>query len=136
MKKTIRDIVVLAVLAVALAGLSMAQEVTDRIAANVPFSFNAGGQRLPAGEYQFVVNEQDHTVTLYNNDTRRAEVISTLSFDGGYTGKPAIEFDVIAGTHVLTNVRTFNAGVKLPEQNVEVASRERGKPVATVASLH
>ena len=56
----------------------MAQEVTDRIVASVPFSFNAGGQRLPAGEYQFVVNEQDHTVTLYNNDTRRAEVMLYL----------------------------------------------------------
>ena len=59
-----------------------------------------------------------------------------MSFDGGYMGKPAIQFDVIAGTHVLTNLTTFNAGVKFPEQNVEVASRERGKPVATVASLH
>ena len=47
MKKTVRNFAVLAVFAMALTGLSLAQNPTYRVTANIPFDFNVGNQHLP-----------------------------------------------------------------------------------------
>ena len=135
MNNTVRNVVMLVVVALALTGLSLAQDVTDRVTANIPFSFDAGSQHLPAGIYQFAVNEQDHTVTLANTATGRSSWMPSLAFDGGLPGNPEVDFDVIGGTHVLANLRTYNAGVHFLEQKAEVAAVERGESVAILASL-
>jgi len=49
MTKSVRSFVVLVVFAMALAGLSLAQDETYRVRANIPFDFYAGDQLLPAG---------------------------------------------------------------------------------------
>jgi len=63
MTKTIRNFVMLMAVALTLTGLSLAQSVTDRVVANIPFSFWVGDQQYSAGTYEFALNDQNHTVT-------------------------------------------------------------------------
>lgn len=143
MKKTVRNVVMLVTVALALTGLSMAQRLTDRVTANIPFSFYAGDQQLPAGMYRISFNEQDDTVTLANTTTGRKEVVLALPGDSGRFGNfvdegfpsPVVEFDVIGGTHVLADLRTGTAGVRFPEHQAQVVAAQRSGAVATVAAL-
>lgn len=143
MKKTVRKFVVLVVSALALSGVSMAQRLTERMTAKIPFSFYAGEQQLPAGVYRFSFNEQDNTVTLANVASGRREVILALPGDSGRYGNfvdegfpdPTVRFDVIGGTHVLAELRTDTAGVRFPEEKSQMTAAQHSDPVAIVASL-
>ncbi len=143
MERTVRNFVMLVVVTLAITAVSMAQRLTDRVTANVPFSFYAGDQQLPAGVYRFAFNEQDNTVRLTNTATGRKDVILALPGDSGRYGNfvdegfpsPTVDFDVIGGNHVLADLRTDTAGVKFAEQKTQIAAAQRGRSVATVASL-
>ena len=74
MKHISRNLVVLAVFAVALTGLALAQQFAYRVAASVPYDFNVGDQHFTAGNYLFVVDYGDHAVTIKNQDTGRSSV--------------------------------------------------------------
>src|SRR5215472_1098579 len=63
MKKNICNLAVLTVFAMALAGLSLAQDETYRVRVNIPFDFYAGDQQLPAGSYVFNVDYENHLVS-------------------------------------------------------------------------
>ena len=135
MKKTVRIFVVLAVLAMALTGLSLAQNPNYRLVANIPFDFNVGNQHLPAGPYLFVVDYDSPVVTVRNTSTGQAEMLLTIRGEGEGTGNPVVEFDVIAGTHRLADLKTANRGVNFPESKEQVALARRGGSVAIVATL-
>ena len=55
---------------------TMAASQTQRVEVNVPFSFVAGSQKLPAGDYTFELNRD--TVVVRSGD-RSGEVKSTLT---------------------------------------------------------
>jgi hypothetical protein len=142
MKKTIRSFLIPVAVALALAGLSLAQSLTDRVVANVPFSFYADGQRYEAGTYEFVLNDQDHTVTVINTASHRSKVILALPGESlGYGnqvrqgfGNAGLQFDSIGGSYVLASLTTQVAGAKFPEQNIGIASAQRGEPITVAAS--
>jgi hypothetical protein len=135
MKKTVRNFVVLVVFAMALTGLSLAQESTYRVNANVPFDFYAGEQQLPAGMYQFEVNYDDHSVTLRNKTTGRSYAVLARPGDGDSFGEAVVEFDVIGGAHILADLKTASAGVNFHEQKALLASSKRKGSIAIVATL-
>src|SRR5450432_2928370 len=122
MKNTVRNIAMLMALALALTGLSLAQSLTDRVVANVPFSFYAGDQQYQAGTYAFALNDQNHTVTLTNTTSNRSKTILALPGESlGYGnearqgfGNPGLQFDSIGGSYVLTSLKTNVAGVNFP----------------------
>jgi hypothetical protein len=143
MNKTIRYFVMLMAVALALTGLSMAQSLTDRVTANIPFSFYAGDQQYPAGTYEFALNDQNHTVTLTNTASNRSKMILGLPGESlGYGnqarqafGNPGLQFDSIGGSYVLASLKTGVAGVNFPEEAVQVSSAQRGEPVTIIATL-
>ena len=135
MKKTVRNFVVLAVFAMALSGLCLAQDAAYRVNANVPFDFYAGDLQLPAGAYQFEVNYGDHSVMLRNKTTGRSCALLARPGDGEGSGEAVVEFDVIGDTHVLDNLKTASAGVNFPEQKTMLASAKQRGSVAIVATL-
>jgi hypothetical protein len=135
MQKTVRNFVALVVFVMAITGLSVAQDSTYRVIANVPFDFYAGDQQLPAGTYQFEVNYETHGVMLRNKDTGRSYVLLARPYDGEGVGEAVVEFDVIGGTHMLADVKTASAGVNFPEQKALLASVKNRGTVAIVATL-
>jgi len=135
MKKTVRNFVVLAVFAMALTGLSLAQDDTYRVTANVPFDFYAGHQQLPSGMYQFEVNYGNHSVMLRNKTTGRSYALLARPGDGESVGEAVVEFDLVGDTHILADLKTASTGVNFPEQKATLASAKRRGSVAIVASL-
>jgi hypothetical protein len=135
MKKTVRNLVVLVVFAMALTGLSLAQDSTYRVTANIPFDFYAGEQQVPAGDYLFSVSYGDHTVTLRNHDTGRSYIVLARPGDGQGTSEAVVEFDIIGGAHMLADVKTSSAGVTFAESKSLLASAQRSGSVAILASL-
>ncbi len=135
MKNTVRNFVVLVVFAMALTGLSMAQDDTYRVNANIPFNFYAGEQQLPAGMYQFEVNYGDHSVTLRNKTTGRSFALLARPGDGEDAGEAVVEFDVVGDTHMLADLKTSSAGVNFPEEKAMLASATRRGSIAIAASL-
>jgi hypothetical protein len=135
MKNNVRYFMVLAISAMVLTTVSMAQEVNDRVTAKIPFSFYAEGQHFPAGSYRFVVNEQDNTVTLANVATGRSEMMMALpadaegfgnSVDEGFV-KPVVGFDLYDGSHVLSDLKTDTTGVDFFIERPEIASAQHGE---------
>jgi hypothetical protein len=135
MNKTVRNFVVLVVFAMALTGLSPAQDDTYRVSANIPFDFYAGDEQLPAGTYLFNVNYGDHSVTLRNHDTGRSYVVLARPGDGEGFAEAVVDFDVIGDTHMLADLKTASTGVNFSESKSLLASAQRGGSVAIVAAL-
>jgi hypothetical protein len=135
MKKTVRNFVVLIVFAMALTGLSLAQDATYHVTANVPFDFYAGSQQLPAGTYLFEVNYDSHSVTLRNKTTGRSYALLARPADGEGVGEAVVEFDVVGDTHTLADLRTASAGVNFPAPKTQIASATHVGSVSIVASL-
>jgi hypothetical protein len=135
MSKTIRSFVVLVVFAMALTGLSLAQDDTYRLTANIPFDFYAGDQQLPAGTYLFNVSYGAHIVTLRNHDSGRSYTVLARASDGEGSGNAMLEFDVVGGAHLLADLKTASTGVNFSESKTLLASAKRGGTVAIVAAL-
>jgi hypothetical protein len=135
MQKTVRNFVALVVFVMAIAGLSVAQDSTYRVTANVPFDFYAGDQQLPAGMYQFEVNYETHAVVLRDRATGHSYALLAHPADGERGGEAVVDFDVIGGRHTLADLKTASAGVTFPEQKELVASAKNRGTVAIVATL-
>ena len=135
MNKTVRNFVVLVVFAMALTGLSLAQDDTYRVTANIPFDFYAGDQQLPAGTYQFDVSYGTHTVMLRNHDSGRSYMVIARACDGEGLSGAMLEFDVVSGNHLLADLKTASTGVNFSESKTLLASAQRGGSVTIVAAL-
>ena len=135
MKNIARNLVVLVVIATALSALALAQDMTYRVKANIPFDFNADGQQLPAGNYSFEVSYGSHVATLRNLDTGRGYDFLAIPDDGDGARGAMVEFDVYGSNHVLANLKTSDAGVDFPEQKSELASAWKATKIDIVASL-
>ena len=135
MSKTVRNFVVLVVFAMALTGLSLAQDATYRVTANIPFDFYAGEQQVPAGLYLISVSYGDHAVTLRNHDTGRSYIVLARPSDADGSAEAVVEFDLVGGAHLLADVKTANSGVNFTESKTQLAAAQRRGSVAIVASL-
>jgi hypothetical protein len=135
MKKSVRNLAVLTVFAMALTGLSLAQDDTYRVSAQIPFEFYAGDQQLPAGTYLFNISYETHKVGLRNHDTGRSYMVLALAADGKGSGDPVVDFDVIGNSHMLADLKTADTGVSFTENKQAVTSTQRRSSVAIVAAL-
>jgi len=135
MNKTVRNYVALVVFAMALTGLSLAQDDTYGVTARIPFDFYAGDQQLPAGTYLINVSYGPHSVTLRNHDTGRTYNIVAEPADGAGFGEAVVDFDVIADTHMLAGLKTASTGVNFPESKRLLTTAQRRGSVAIVAVL-
>ena len=135
MKKTVCSFAVLAVFAMVLTGLSPAQDDTYRVAASIPFDFYAGDIKVPAGNYLFNVSYSNHCVTLRNHDTGKAYIFLAEPADGDKFVAAVLDFDVVAGTYVLADVKTESTGVAFHESKPAIASTQHHGSLAVVAQL-
>ncbi len=135
MNKTVRNFVVLVVFAMAVTGLSLAQDDTYSLRANIPFDFYAGDQQLPAGTYLIDVSYATHAVTLRNNDTGRSYRALAVPADRTASTEAVLEFDVVANNHLLADLKTASTGVNFHEsKKLSTTAQSRGH-VVIVASL-
>jgi len=134
-KKIACNLMVMAVCAMALTGLSLAQDSTYHVTANIPFDFYAGSQQLPAGTYSFEVSYGNHSVMLRNKTTGSSHELLARPVDGESFSEAVVEFDVIGDNHLLADLKTASAGVGFTEQKTLLASAKRKAPVAIVAFL-
>ena len=135
MTKSVRSFVVLVVFAMALAGLSLAQDETYRVRANIPFDFYAGDQLLPAGVYLIEVSYGTHVAELRNHDTGRSYSLVAVPADGEASGNPVLEFNVAGDRHVLADLKTASTGVNFSESKRAMATAQVTGSVAIVAAL-
>ena len=135
MTKSVRSFVVLVVFAMALTGLSLAQDETYHLRANIPFDFYAGNQLLPAGVYLMDVSYGTHVVALRNNDTGRTYSMVAVPANGAGSGQAVVEFYVAGNKHVLADLKTASTGVNFSENKRALATAQRTESVAIVATL-
>jgi hypothetical protein len=135
MSKPVRNFVLLVVFAMAVTGLSLAQDATYRVTANIPFDFYAGEQQVPAGTYLFTVSLGDHSVILRNHDTGRSYIVLARPGEGEGIGEAVVEFDVFGDSHLLADVKTAGTGVSFAESKSRLQMAKRGGSVAIVAAL-
>ena len=79
MKNYLSKLVALALFAMALTGATLAQDGTHAVRANIPFSFYAGREMLPAGEYTISINMEDHLVIIGQKSDRKEFLSSRLT---------------------------------------------------------
>jgi len=127
MRPMIRVFVLAAVFASASAAFAL-----DRVAVNVPFSFETHGKTLPSGAYEVEFDSIHDTLKLSSKtDTKMSYIwIAAPAEVGPDTSTPSLKFDNRAdGIHVLRNIRLemWNTPVlQLRERGVvqhEAASR-------------
>ncbi len=85
-----------------LLGTAYAQEPI--VKANVPFAFLAAGKALPAGNYEFRLDETNNTMLLRNLDTKKEVVVPVLAPLAGVTAAVKVTFDVVGDNHILETV--------------------------------
>lgn len=141
MKKIARNFVVLAVFAMALTGLSMAQQFAYRVSANIPYDFYVGDQQLSAGNYIFTVNYGNHAVTVTNQANGRSAVVlaSPIAYASpGYDNrdKPTVvELASVRGQYVLADIKTRSSGVSFSAANSNRTLAKSEETVTIIASL-
>ena len=141
MKRIARNLVVLAVFAMALTGLSMAQQFAYRVSANIPYGFYVGDQQLSAGNYIFTVNYGDHAVTMTNQSNGHSSVVLAAPIayaSPGYDNRDkatVVELASVRGQYVLADIKTRSSGVSFAASSSDRKLAENGGIVTIIASL-
>jgi hypothetical protein len=131
MKNCLSKLVALALFAMALTGATLAQNSTHAVRANVPFSFYAGRQVLPAGEYTISINMEDHLAIIGQEATGRSSFLPGLPDDSSRDERTVLIFKLGEGeVYALREVRspglavTFNANEPRATMKVQNRSNE------------
>ena len=141
MKKIGRNLAVLAVFAMALSGLALAQQFNYRVAATIPYDFYVGDQLMSAGNYIFAVNYGDRAVTITNQANGHSSVVlaSPIQFASpGYDNRnkgTVVELNSVGGTYVLSDLVTRTNGVNFPQGHANRTRAKNEGTVTIVASL-
>ena len=130
MNNYVRKLVALAFFALALTGAALAENDTYMVRANIPFSFYAGGQLLPAGEYAIAVDLEDHSVTIGQQATGRRSFLLGSSDDGSRDSRTVLTFKLVgADVYALREIQSPDVGLsfhcKSATVNHEGAEREQ-----------
>ena len=141
MKRIARNLVVLAVFAMELSGLALAQQFNYRVAATIPYDFYVGDQLMSAGSYLFVVNYGDRAVTITNQANGHSSVVlaSPIEFASpGYDNRnkgSVVELSSVGGKYVLSDLETRTNGVSFPQGAASRAAANKEGTVTIVAAL-
>lgn len=86
MKERFRKLVALALFVLALSGAVLAQDLSPKVRANIPFNFYAGTKMLPAGTYIVAVDRVSHHVAVFQKATGTGSFLLSSQVDDSYTG--------------------------------------------------
>lgn len=138
MNNYLRKLMVLAFLALALTGAALAQMDTQLVRVSIPFSFYAGGQLLPAGEYTLTVNEKYHAVTLAANATGSRSVVFGSPDDALRGDHIVLTFKLVANdVYALREVQGPDLGVSFSAKTPQGTMRAQNvsdESVTVIAS--
>ena len=142
MTRNVRNLALLAVFAMALAVFSSAQEFAAyRVQASIPVNFIAGDQQLTAGDYLFLVNGENHAVTIQNQATGKSVVVMATPIEyasSGYdrrNGSDVVELSSVGGSYLLSDIEARNNGVSFSQGASSQTSAKKTGSLKVVASL-
>jgi len=142
MTRNVRNLGVLVVLAMALTSFVSAQEFAAyRVQASIPVNFIAGDQQLTAGDYLFLVNGENHAVTIQNQATGKSLVVMATPIEyasSGYDRKnksDVVELSSVGGSYVLSDIEIRNNGVSFSQGASSQTSAKKTGSLKVVASL-
>ena len=92
MKEHYRRLVALALFVLALNAAALAQDFGPKVRAQVPFNFYAGGKVMPAGNYTFAINRQNHTIAITQYDKGIEAFLLGSPHDGSINGLTKLTF--------------------------------------------
>jgi hypothetical protein len=141
MRTHIRHLVLLAVFAISLTELAVAQQFAYRVAANIPYDFYIGDQQYLAGNYLFAVNYGDHAVTITNQTSGHSSVVFASPLEPaspGYDSRDKatfVELVPVGDRYLLSDVQTRTNGVSFPKGSLPRTAATNEGIVTIVASL-
>jgi hypothetical protein len=105
MKEQSRKLVVLALFVLALSGVVLAQDLSPKVRANIPFNFYAGSKMLPAGTYIVAVDGLSHHVAVFQKASGTGAFLLPSQVDDAYSGPSLLTFrNNGEGTYVLEKI--------------------------------
>ncbi|HEY3441917.1 MAG TPA: hypothetical protein VGK29_14235 [Paludibaculum sp.] len=122
-------------------GLTAAPALAQgRVRVNIPFSFAAGAESLPAGQYLIQRSGMAGTslVQLHNVDRNRTTMFMTLPVNHpGVSNNPRLMFEVLDGTYRLAELWTAGAesGAMVPRTKEQALIAKQDGKIKTVALL-
>ena len=141
MTRNVRNLALLAVFAMALAVFSSAQEFAHRVQANIPVDFIAADQHMAAGDYLFLVNGENHAVTIQNQATGKSVVVMATPIEYASSGydrrnrSDVVELSSVGGSYVLSDIEIRNNGVSFSQGASSQTSAKKTGSLKVVASL-
>jgi len=142
MTRNVRNLGLLAVFAMALTAFVSAQEFTAyRVQASIPVDFIAGDQQLTAGDYLFLVNGENHAVTIQNQATGKSVVVMATPIEYASSGydrrnrSDVVELSSVGGSYVLSDIEIRNNGVSFSQGASSQTSAKKTGSLKVVASL-
>jgi hypothetical protein len=86
-------------------------ESGQRMTANIPFEFNVGNTSLPAGQYEFIRNDND-IYQIRDADGRSLFALASTSIQANEVPeKSALKFATVDGRHVLIQIWNQRADI-------------------------
>lgn len=133
-KKYFTQLIVLGGLVLLLTGFSQAQDLQNRLRADVPFNFYAGSTSLPAGVYYFDIDPINHTAVVEQNSTGHAVFVTGMPADPSQNGEVLLTFRLVGGEYRLAELQgdSVGLGLAVPKTMPSVASTESN----TAAGMH
>ena len=141
MTRNVRNLALLAVFAMALAVFSSAQEFAHRVQASIPVDFIAADQHMAAGDYLFLVNGENHAVTIQNQATGKSVVVMATPIEYASSGydrrnrSDVVELSSVGGSYLLSDIEARNNGVSFSQGASSQTSAKKTGSLKVVASL-
>jgi hypothetical protein len=135
MNNYLRKLMALAFFAVALMGAALAQDTARMVRANIPFSFYAGDQLMPAGEYTIAVNVEDHLVAIGQAASGHRSFLLGSSDDDSRDNRTVLTFKLVAGdVYALRELQGPDLGLSFSSKAPQAAmsAQNQGKESVTI----
>ena len=92
MKKNFRRLMALTLFTLALSTATFAQDFGQKVRANIPFSFYAGGKVMPAGNYTFTINRENFNIAIYEKNKGIGSFLLGSPHDGSKDERTLLTF--------------------------------------------
>ena len=135
MNNYLRKLMALTFFAVALTGVALAEDSTYKVRANIPFSFYAGSQLLPAGEYIIVVNLEDHAITIGQKATGSRSFLLGSSDDSSRDDRTVLTFKLAGDTYALRELQAPDLGLCFKAKAPQLAMRVQNQKSESVTVI-
>ncbi len=136
MKNYLSKLVALALFAMALTGATLAQNSAHAVRANIPFSFSAGGQVLPAGEYTISINLGAHSAIMGQKATGRNSLLIGFPDDSSRDERTVLIFKLGEDeVYALREVRGPDLGVSFNAKKAQASMKVQNQSDESVTII-